>query len=207
FEDLINRSLQAAEGRTRASTEQIRAAIAETVESAAKRFTDATEEIRRTAKTIRQELDLTRAEAKKGVMELPEETKQSTSAMRRGVSEQINARKGLADIAARSGRAFDATERKPAPRAPLPQPPVQTLTPPPPAPAPAPAAAPVRPAPTVAAPADNGGQASGGWVKDLLRGASREDAAPAPAPKPRDVSRSPLHLVESLNSLSVDIAR
>jgi hypothetical protein len=50
--------------------------------------------------------------------------------------------------------------------------------------------------------------AAGGWVKDLLRGASREDEAKPAAAKPGiGGERSPLHLVESLNSLSVDIAR
>src|SRR5690606_20460498 len=114
------------------------------------------------------------------------------------VSEQISALKELADIVAKSGRAFDATERKPAPRAPLPQAPVQTLAPP------SPVASPVRAAavaPTLQPETES--PASGGWVKDLLRGASREEAvAPAPAKPARDAQRSPLHLVESLNSLS-----
>ena len=47
-------------------------------------------------------------------------------------------------------------------------------------------------------------QQGGGWVSDLLTRASR-DEAPAPA-KPAQ-NRSALHVVESLNSLSVDIAR
>ncbi len=56
----------------------------------------------------------------------------------------------------------------------------------------------------------------GGWVRDLLRAASREEA-PAPAPRqpdpqpqparPATEARNPRHVVESLNSLSVDIAR
>src|SRR5690606_13754664 len=49
---------------------------------------------------------------------------------------------------------------------------------------------------------------TGVWVKDLLRGASREGQAKPAAPAPAATSeRSPLHLVESLNSLSVDIAK
>ncbi|MER2633017.1 MAG: histidine kinase dimerization/phospho-acceptor domain-containing protein, partial [Rhizobiaceae bacterium] len=51
----------------------------------------------------------------------------------------------------------------------------------------------------------------GGWVRDLLTGAYREEAAVAvaeqPAPKTAQPNRSPLQVVESLNSLSVDIAR
>ncbi|MCY1234482.1 hypothetical protein D9M72_470670 [compost metagenome] len=55
----------------------------------------------------------------------------------------------------------------------------------------------------------------GGWMRDLLRAASREEA-PSPAPqRPAEAqpaartgdSRNPRHVVESLNSLSVDIAR
>jgi hypothetical protein len=54
--------------------------------------------------------------------------------------------------------------------------------------------------------------APGGWVRDLLRGASRDEQASAAQPAeaaPRGTGpvRSPLHVVESLNSLSVDIAR
>jgi hypothetical protein len=51
--------------------------------------------------------------------------------------------------------------------------------------------------------------AQGGWVKDLLAGASREETTQpvAPAAQPAPAQRSPLHVVESLNSLSVDIAR
>ena len=49
--------------------------------------------------------------------------------------------------------------------------------------------------------------APGGWVSDLLRGASRDEASTAPAARQATNNRSPLHVVESLNSLSVDIAR
>ncbi len=50
-----------------------------------------------------------------------------------------------------------------------------------------------------------------GWISDLLRNASREDAeaetrAAAPAAA-RAENRNPRQVVESLNSLSVDIAR
>ena len=220
FEGIISKALENAEGRTRVSTEQIRSAIAEAVDGATKRFGEATEEIRRTAGTIRNELEQTRAEVKKGVMELPEETKQSTSAMRRAVSEQINALKELADIVAKSGRAFDASERKSV-RATAP---ASTLPPPPPLASSVMEDAPLRgsldsipvqeqSAPPVQQPqshvASLVSRPQGGWVKDLLRGAERgEDTRTAPSrPAPEPTERSPLHVVESLNSLSVDIAR
>ena len=54
------------------STDKIRTAIAEVVESATKRFADATEDMRRTAGSIRTELEETRAEIKKGVLRTAE---------------------------------------------------------------------------------------------------------------------------------------
>ncbi|MGB3644731.1 MAG: hypothetical protein WBA15_09665, partial [Mesorhizobium sp.] len=70
---------------------------------------------------------------------------------------------------------------------------------------------PARPAETALRPREGAARASqGGWVQDLLAGASREDEPnPVPAEQPRaaPARRSPLHVVESLNSLSVDIAR
>ncbi|RUV80350.1 kinesin, partial [Mesorhizobium sp. M1A.F.Ca.IN.022.07.1.1] len=89
FETLVGQTMQNAEGRTMESAEKIRTAIAEVVDSATRRFADATEEMRRTAGSIKSELDLTRAELKKGVIEMPEEAKESTSAIRRAVAEQI----------------------------------------------------------------------------------------------------------------------
>jgi len=196
FEGVIGKALEGAEGRTKTSTEQIRTAITEVVESATKRFADATDEIRKTAGTIRTELDQTRAELKKGVMQLPEETKESTSAMRKAVSEQIKALKELSEIVSKSGRTFDVSpariERQPAP-APRPATPVAAPQ------------APTQLRGSLAEPvAPQGQQAGGSWVGALLRGASKDEA---PAPKPAQPQRSPLQMVESLNSLSVDIAR
>ncbi|MBZ8135309.1 hypothetical protein CLD20_18695 [Afifella sp. IM 167] len=61
------------------------------------------------------------------------------------------------------------------------------------------------------------GEQRRGWVADLLRRASSDDddypplpeaqPAPAPAPAPEAKKRSPSQVVDSLNSLSVDIAR
>ncbi|WP_155930572.1 hypothetical protein, partial [Mesorhizobium sp. L2C084A000] len=54
----------------------------------------------------------------------------------------------------------------------------------------------------------------GGWVRDLLTAASNDEdlrsagpTAPVEAQRATPAQRSPLHVVESLNSLSVDIAR
>ncbi|RVD13274.1 kinesin, partial [Mesorhizobium sp. M4B.F.Ca.ET.017.02.2.1] len=235
FENLVGQTMQNAEGRTMESAEKIRTAIAEVVDSATRRFADATEEMRRTAGSIKSELDLTRAELKKGVIEMPEEAKESTSAIRRAVSEQINALKELSDIVAKSGRSGSSESGEPRGLRPAPQAPARPAEPlrRPPAPQQSqqPQPQPERRAPqaplaetTLRGTLDldraaetaprrdpNGRTAQGGWVRDLLTGASREEelrpAAPAEAPRPAPAQRSPLHVVESLNSLSVDIAR
>jgi ABC-type transporter Mla subunit MlaD len=244
FENLVGTAMEKAEGRTLESTDKMRIAFAEVIESATSRFSEATEDMRRTAGAIRSELEETRAEIKKGVFELPMEAKESTTAIRRAVSEQINALKELSAIVAKSGRNNDVSEPRSAPRpaAPAPRPAApaaaarpaepprrpapqqQAPAPQPKRPAPAtPAPAPVAPAragtltaerPAAAAPAPRQREPEqrapqGGWVRDLLQGASREDepVTVAEAPRPAPAQRSPLQVVESLNSLSVDIAR
>ncbi|MEP0695950.1 MAG: kinesin, partial [Nitratireductor sp.] len=230
FENVVGDAIERAEGRTIATTDQIRNAISEVIDAATARFADATQEIRGTAGAIRAELEETRSELKRGVLEMPEEAKESTSAIRRAVSEQIAALKELADIVAKSGRMYDVsdsavqpddtpttrpaeTARRPVEAAPQP---VRV-----PRPAPAPAAqSRVREAvdepalrgsigPSEAETAgrnDTDFAQEGGWVKNLLRRASQEEEAPAPASRAA-APRSALHVVESLNSLSVDIAR
>jgi ABC-type transporter Mla subunit MlaD len=214
FETLVGQTLQSAEGKTMASADKIRETISELVESATKRFADATDEMRRTAGSIKSELDLTRAELKKGVIEMPEEAKESTTAIRRAVSEQINALKELSDIVAKSGRTVDVQEPRGTPPAAPATRPAEPARP-----APQPQAAHRAPQgggtavrqrePETRPPETRGSQ--GGWVRDLLSGASRDSGAAKPAPaeaqRPAPAPRSPLHVVESLNSLSVDIAR
>ena len=172
---------------------------------------------------IRERLEAFRAQV--------EQIEKDRAAHRGELGEQINALKELADIVAKSGRAFDASNglgQKPAAPAKASEPAPQPRPTAPVAPAPAPVATVERqpvapPAPAVrqsvletpaardtrvtAAPSSAPQQGSG-WVRDLLRGASREDApAPVTRAAPAVGERSRLHLVESLNSLSVDIAR
>jgi hypothetical protein len=204
FENLVGNALEKAEDRTLASTDKIRTAISEVVESATQRFADATEDMRRTASSIKQDLDATRAELKKGVLDMPEEAKQSTTAIRRAVTEQINALKELSDIVAKSGRTVDVPEARPNPR---PAPQAAAPRAPEPQRRPAPPAEPQKPRDNN----NNNGRTPqpGGWVRDLLSGASRDEAETPVMEAPRGATnpRSPAHVVESLNSLSVDIAR
>jgi hypothetical protein len=192
--------------------EQIRAAITEAVEAATSRFAGATAEIRNTAAEIRTELEATRGDLKRGMTELPQEAKQSTSAMRHAITEQINALKELSEIVSKSGRLQDTGYEIPAtptPSLPRSAPPEQPAAPV----AEKPrqqqqAAAPQpRPAPQQAQPQQPA--SGGGWIRDLLRSASREEEAQERKPQPAQGNgdRTALHVVESLNSLSVDIAR
>jgi hypothetical protein len=219
FETLVASAFQRAEGQTRASAEKMRESVSEIVEQAAQKFSAATDDIRRTAGEIRTELNTTRGELKRGVLDMPAEAKETTTAMRKAVSEQISALKELAEIVNKSGRLVDVGESRadrpvsrPAPAAQRPAPvqaPVQ------------PSAAPVaqadvavrqRPVEMPKAPAATAPAAAAekprGWVSDLLARASREEEeAVQPKAQPTAAPRSPSHVVESLNSLSVDIAR
>jgi hypothetical protein len=222
----------------------MREALREAIDDAVGRFSGATEDIRRSAADIRNELDATRAELKRGAFDLPEEAKESASAMRRAVAEQIKALQDISQLVGRSSQQLEISEPvartlaqvQPAPR---PAQPVAAQPPQPAAPPPieaaglrgtiapsTPAAAPQRAAPQPAPTRQETGRQeparpeSGGWISDLLRGASREEAADeaaaraparpaetaAPVARSND-SRNPRHVVESLNSLSVDIAR
>ncbi len=211
FEELVSSAFQRAEGQTRSSAEKMRESVSEIVEQAALKFSAATDDIRRTASEIRNELNTTRGELKRGVLDMPAEAKETTTAMRKAVSEQINALKELAEIVNKSGRLVDVGES----RADRP-----VSRPAPVAPRPAPVQAPVAQADVAIrqraydapkiqlAPTATQEEKPRGWVSDLLARASREEEEAAqPKAQPAATPRSPSHVVESLNSLSVDIAR
>ncbi|MCC2112094.1 MAG: antitoxin, partial [Hyphomicrobiales bacterium] len=217
---------QKASEAVHAAREQMISEMTEALGSATERFATAAKEMRNVAREMQRELESTRAEIKRGVLDLPEETKTSTAAMRRVVSEQIRALNELSEIVARHAGPLDVARPAAtvsagaAPRAATaerggnvrrrPEAPAQERR------EPAATVADVRPTRSVEPEAggnDPRQQARGGWVSDLLRRASHEDEQPAkrepaPAPEPGNRGdRSPLHMVESLNSLSVDIAR
>ncbi|MEC9462572.1 MAG: hypothetical protein VX601_05305, partial [Pseudomonadota bacterium] len=205
----------------------LRQAMQEAVNEAVARFTGATDEIRRSAVDIRKELDLTRNELKRGAFDLPEEAKESAAQMRRAVAEQIKALQDISQLVGRTSQTLEISE-----------PVARRLAEAQPEPVRRPAAPP-QPArqteslglrgslgatePYTQSTAATTRAEGGGWISDLLRGASREEPAEAPAPaRPAPApqrpvaesqparqgdTRNPRHMVESLNSLSVDIAR
>jgi len=80
------------------------------------RFNDTAQAMRATAKEVGAELEATRSELARGVVELPEETRASAAAMRRVVAEQIEALSELNAIVRAQPASHDLNERRPAAR-------------------------------------------------------------------------------------------
>ena len=112
-----------------ATLEQTNAQLTSALEQASDRFRQSVAEVKDMASQVQRELDQTRAELRRGVLDLPQETSETADAMRRVVSDQIRALKELAALVSESGATFDVAEpvapaavagarlEKPAPRA------------------------------------------------------------------------------------------
>ncbi len=187
----------------------------------AERFTDIMQGMKQMAAEMQRELEATRAELRRGVLELPQETAENAAQMRRVIVDQIEALAELNRIVARHGRALDAVEpmrreaepayasgggrAQPRPIRPdaggSPGRPVRDITG-------APARRPDAPSLSPIQGGKDANGRSGGWLSELLTRASREDsAADYPAHSARSADRAPRDAVGSLESLSVDIAR
>lgn len=178
------------------------------------RFAELVQSVKGMTAEIERELDATRAELRRGVMELPDETAESAANMRRVIIDQIDALNELNRLVTRYGRTgsddFEPqTRRIPVPsREPAlsvvggrqsPRMPGRNDMPPPPPP--------VHQASEAPSLAPGGSRSGGGWLSDVLNRASRDDAEPAREERPRKGQRQPRHMIESLDALSVDIAR
>ena len=76
--------------------------------------------IKHMAAEMQRELDATRGELRKGILEMPQETAESTAQMRRVIVDQIEALAELNRIVGRHGRGLEPSEpRAPEPRSPL----------------------------------------------------------------------------------------
>jgi len=185
------------------------------------RFSEVMQGMKQMATEMQQELEATRAELRRGIFELPQETAESAAQMRRVIVDQIEALAELNRIVARHGRSLDTVEpvrREPesahaasvaGPARPPARPPRGDITASPPtairgditgAP------------PRRAEPAhNNGGNGrNSGWLSDLLTRASREDApaiAASAAREPRAEGRASRDNADSLETLAVDVAR
>jgi gas vesicle protein/flagellar biosynthesis/type III secretory pathway chaperone len=183
------------------------------------RFAEAVLGMKQMAAEMQRELEATRSELHRGIFELPQETAESAAQMRRVIVDQIEALAELNRIVARHGRNLDSVEPRRPPREESSLTTVSSRSEPAPRPAPrgdvgsfAPAA---RRAESPTPGASQAGAARTGWLTDLLNRASREEGEPE-RDLPREAAREPLrgseertprHSIESLDSLSVDIAR
>ena len=117
--DRLDAITEAADGQGQRVGEQLRntqqSLVAEmhmALEEATRRFGDTADAMRTTAKQVGSELEATRSELQRGVMELPEETKASAAAMRRVVAEQIEALNELNAIVRAQPSTHDISARR-----------------------------------------------------------------------------------------------
>jgi hypothetical protein len=181
------------------------------------RFSEVMQGMKQMAAEMQQELEATREQLRRGVLELPQETAESTAQMRRVIVDQIEALAELNRIVARHGRALDAVEPVRRDVEPLyaagggraQARPVRGDV------AASQHAPTRRTSPPTLSPVPGGKDDSkgrnGGWLSDLLTRASRDgspQSAPAtPGEAPRADDAAARDSVDSLDALSVDIAR
>ncbi len=183
------------------------------------RFTETLQGMRQMASEMQREMENTRNELRRGILELPQETADSAAQMRRVIVDQIEALAELNRIVARHGRGIDASEQTrreaqpayasagaPAPRMEAPRAEPPRPAPPPRADITGGAPMPPRRADAPSLSPGQGPKGSNGWLSELLHRASKPDAAPDARPGRAD-DRPARHSLESLDSLSVDIAR
>jgi hypothetical protein len=185
------------------------------------RFTEVVEGLKRMAGDMQRELDATRSELRKGILELPQETADSAAQMRRVIVDQIEALAELNRIVARHGRGLDTVDpagtRHEAAEvngrhSSLQEPTLANggprsdqsrmrgdITG---------MSAPAMPAHRAESPSLSPGAVAPrtGWLTDLL-GRASQDEEPHREEGGRADSRSGRHTIASLDSLAVDIAR
>jgi DNA anti-recombination protein RmuC len=93
-----------------ATVEQTNAQLTGALDHAADRFRQSVAEVKDMASQVQRELDQTRQELRRGVLDLPQETSETAEAMRRVVSDQIRALKELAALVSDSGATYDVVE-------------------------------------------------------------------------------------------------
>ena len=96
-----------------AAYEQATQELSQVLNQASERFNAAAAEIRGLSQQVAQDLEATRAELHRGAQELPRETAEQATALRRVISDQVNALNELTEIVGRSGRVYDIAEKSP----------------------------------------------------------------------------------------------
>src|SRR5690606_25492051 len=83
--------------------------MGQAIAEATKRFGEATREMRQATHDLQRDLNATRDEIRRGVLELPEEAREGAEAMRRVVGDQLKALSELSEIIGRHGKWFDVS--------------------------------------------------------------------------------------------------
>jgi hypothetical protein len=176
--------------------------MGQAISEATKRFGEATREMRQATQDLQRDLNVTRDEIRRGVLELPEEAREGAEAMRRVVGDQLKALSELSEIISRHGKSFDVSTPSlgearavaaggetvvaaPVVRESARFEPPRAVASPAAAPSIAKASPPrvtPRPAQT---PLHSTDHSEGGWVSDLLRRASSDEETPPPAAERR----------------------
>ncbi len=117
FTELMNATLSDAQARSHEIGGRIGDDLTRAINDATARFMQTTDSMRAASAEVQRALEETRLEVRRGVLELPEETRESADAMRRVVVDQIQALKDLSEIVARSGKTLDASQASAQPRA------------------------------------------------------------------------------------------
>ena len=93
---------------------QVQDEIQRMLTSSRAQFEDMTRQVRNASQEVARELEATRAELSRGVLDMPEEARESTTAVRRMVTEQIKALDELSAIISRHGRSLELSSAEPA---------------------------------------------------------------------------------------------
>ncbi|MGD1016567.1 MAG: hypothetical protein ABR863_09035 [Roseiarcus sp.] len=112
--ETASKERETTEQALQAAYEQANAQLSEVMHDTADRFRQAVAEVKQMAGDVQRHLDATRQELRRGVFELPEETNEAATAMRRVVSDQIKALRELTAVVTASGADFDVAEPAPA---------------------------------------------------------------------------------------------
>jgi len=154
-------------------------------------FSATAAQLRAASQEVIQDLEQTRLALQTGGLEIPREARDATSQLKRVVTDQMRALNELTDIVSRSSIAVDVADpRRREPRLPDMAPPPRPASPPP------------RPVAPPATP-----PSGGSWLSGLLERASDEAAPQLQPVRGRSADQTSASRIESLDSLSVDIAR
>ena len=200
YEVIIGTALQRADKGARETAAQLQQGLDNMVSTAAEKFAGATNEIKRTADSVKDELAKANTDINTTMRMLPSQTKESAEAMRLAVSDQIKVLQELSNAMQRN--AHNVNVSRPTGKA-------EKL-------APSYSEERVRPVSSLkstfgmkSAASSQANQPSSreGWVSNLLARASQGDEADVATLTKVEQPRTANHVVESLNSLAVDIVR